>query len=360
MDWLTPYVLQLETSRQDLEIQLNESLRRKADELRSRLETLSASHGESEDSSPAELEARQSEVLTLEKSVSRHTEKMTELEGQIDETQQAVQKLQAELEKLQGQQAEDAKGISRQSKGTERYHSKKSMLESRKEETEGHIRDLGVLPEEAFEKYTDFNSDQLVSKLHNVNDALKKFTGVNKKAVEQFSNFATQKEELEERREELDKSSESIEELLDTLDMRKEEAIERTFKQVSKSFSEVFERLVPSGRGRLIMLKALDGDSVGQDTVEEEEETDGTAMDEDEDEDAPRRRGKKRRVEKGKEPSKKNKKSNQGSSKISNYTGVAIRVSFNSKVDEGLHIQQLSGGQKSLVALALGMSILYW
>jgi chromosome segregation ATPase len=30
------------------------------------------------------------------------------------------------------------------------------------------------------------------------------------------------------------------------------------------------------------------------------------------------------------------------------------KVSFNSKVDEGLRIQQLSGGQKSLVALALG------
>ena len=59
-------------------------------------------------------------------------------------------------------------------------------------------------------------------------------------------------------------------------------------------------------------------------------------------------------------------------STIDNYTGVAIKVrdssvrrggwclqglqvSFNSKVDEGLRIQQLSGGQKSLVALATGM-----
>lgn len=40
---------------------------------------------------------------------------------------------------------------------------------------------------------------------------------------------------------------------------------------------------------------------------------------------------------------------------VENYIGVAIKVSFNSKVDEGLRIQQLSGGQKSLVALALGM-----
>lgn len=43
-------------------------------------------------------------------------------------------------------------------------------------------------------------------------------------------------------------------------------------------------------------------------------------------------------------------------STIDNYTGISIKVSFNSKVDEGLRIQQLSGGQKSLVALATGKS----
>ena len=39
------------------------------------------------------------------------------------------------------------------------------------------------------------------------------------------------------------------------------------------------------------------------------------------------------------------------------YTGISIKVSFNSKVDEGLRIQQLSGGQKSLVALATVFAI---
>lgn len=41
---------------------------------------------------------------------------------------------------------------------------------------------------------------------------------------------------------------------------------------------------------------------------------------------------------------------------VENYTGVAIRVSFNSKASEGLKIQQLSGGQKALVALAMSES----
>lgn len=44
------------------------------------------------------------------------------------------------------------------------------------------------------------------------------------------------------------------------------------------------------------------------------------------------------------------------STSIESYTGVAIRVSFNSKHNEGLKIQQLSGGQKALVALAMSTS----
>ncbi|KAI8891371.1 structural maintenance of chromosomes protein 3-like protein [Backusella circina FSU 941] len=42
---------------------------------------------------------------------------------------------------------------------------------------------------------------------------------------------------------------------------------------------------------------------------------------------------------------------------VDRYSGVAIKVSFNSKSDEGMIMQQLSGGQKSLVALALIFAI---
>ena len=60
------------------------------------------------------------------------------------------------------------------------------------------------------------------------------------------------------RREDLEKSGESIEELVEVLDQRKDEAIERTFKQVAKNFEEVFETLVPAGRGKLIIQRRVD------------------------------------------------------------------------------------------------------
>lgn len=46
-----------------------------------------------------------------------------------------------------------------------------------------------------------------------------------------------------------------IRELIATLDMRKNEAIERTFKGVAKNFREVFAELVPGGKGELVMQR---------------------------------------------------------------------------------------------------------
>lgn len=133
------------------------------------------------------------------------------------------------------------------------------------------------------------------------------------------------------RQDELDESSTSILELIDVLDARKDEAIERTFKQVAKNFEEVFEKLVPAGRGRLLMQQRINKVSqqcsfISNDTDLRLQSGDGMDIDGEEDEE-------------------------EGG--VENYTGVAIRVSFNSKSNEGYKIQQLSGGQKALVALAM-------
>jgi structural maintenance of chromosome 3 (chondroitin sulfate proteoglycan 6) len=97
-----------------------------------------------------------------------------------------------------------------------------------------------------------------MKKLHTVNEAVKKFAHVNKKAFEQYNNFTKQRDVLLQRREDLDKSAQSIEELVEVLDQRKDEAIERTFKQVASNFEEVFEKLVPAGRGKLIIQRRID------------------------------------------------------------------------------------------------------
>lgn len=59
-------------------------------------------------------------------------------------------------------------------------------------------------------------------------------------------------------------SDEKIHMLMDVLEQRKQEAIQLTFKQVSKNFSEVFKKLVPAGTAQLVMRKNNeDVDQVG-------------------------------------------------------------------------------------------------
>ncbi|KAF9066420.1 structural maintenance of chromosome protein 3 [Rhodocollybia butyracea] len=306
--------ISLESKKNSIEIELNESLRRRREELRSRIDLLAESEGEVSGSAD-DLEARIKELQTLEVSIASLTKKTQGMEKEADDISTTVQDLMKSLDELQAQQLDDGRNISRQQKITERYLAKRQMLVSRKDECNRSIRDLGVLPEEAFEKYTSEKPDRLVRKLHSVNEGLKKFAHVNKKAFEQYNNFTKQRDQLLERREDLDNSAKSIEELVEVLDQRKDEAIERTFKQVAKNFEEVFEKLVSSGRGRLIIQRRIDQD---EDLEEDPGETQGS---------------------------------------VDNYTGVSIKVSFNSKVDEGLRIQQLSGGQKSLVALATVFAI---
>lgn len=54
-----------------------------------------------------------------------------------------------------------------------------------------------------------------------------------------YVSFSDQKVELTTRKEELDKGRNSIKDLIDALDMRKDEAIERTFKTVARNFKDI-------------------------------------------------------------------------------------------------------------------------
>ena len=101
--------------------------------------------------------------------------------------------------------------------------------------------------------------------------AQKQFAHVNKKAYEQYENFTRQRKTLTDRRKELDHSRKSIENLIAVLDQRKDEAIARTFKQVSKAFRDVFQELVPIGTGRLIINRRSDGVQSDEDDDSEDE-----------------------------------------------------------------------------------------
>jgi structural maintenance of chromosome 3 (chondroitin sulfate proteoglycan 6) len=83
------------------------------------------------------------------------------LEKETEDLNSSIATLRSTLEQLQNQQSEDGRTISRQQKTTERYLAKRQMLLTRRDECNRNIRDLGVLPEEAFEKYINEKLDKV-------------------------------------------------------------------------------------------------------------------------------------------------------------------------------------------------------
>ena len=294
---------ELEDRKTTLEIELRENLRPRLDQLKSQ------AHDNQDGNSGTRLAETQKELKRINKVIARVEKRLGELNSSVEEGRSSI----AELERRRGdtkQQQEDiTKHIERHQKRAEKNLQKKALLTKQQAEVNARIRDLGVLPQEAFAKYEKTKSETIVSRLKKVNDALKKYSHVNKKAFQQYEQFTNQRETLTKRRQELDSSQNSIEELIEHLDQRKDEAIERTFKQVSREFATVFETLVPAGRGRLIIQRKTDRAR----QAEEEEDSDDERRE----------------------------------SSVENYTGVGISVSFNSKHDDQQRIQQLSGGQKS-------------
>ena len=86
---------------------------------------------------------------------------MLEMERDVEKANTQLQSQRQDLDRLQNQQTEDSRGISKQQKNTERYLAKRQMLLNRKDDCNRKIRDLGVLPEEAFEKYTSEKLDRV-------------------------------------------------------------------------------------------------------------------------------------------------------------------------------------------------------
>jgi structural maintenance of chromosome 3 (chondroitin sulfate proteoglycan 6) len=299
---LTSSRSELESRKTILEIELRENLRPRLDQLRSQ-------EFDSQDSGRGNAKQIQQDLKRINKSVGEVSRKLEEADSSIETATAEINDLNQRHTEILASQSDIAKTIEKTQKRMEKSIQKRRILTQQAAEVAIKIRDLGILPHGALEKYDKTKSDAIVKRLHKVNAALKQYGHVNKKAFEQYNNFTNQRDTLEKRRAELTEGQSSIEELITVLDQRKDEAIERTFKQVSREFANVFEKLVPAGRGRLVIQRKADKATQAEEESADEEE---------------------RRKE-----------------SVENYTGVGISVSFNSKHDDQQRIQQLSGGQKS-------------
>jgi len=305
--------VKLEMEKNRLEMLLNNNLLKKIERLQQELHEM-----RSEDRKQ-KLEMSEAELKSVSDRLTDINRQAAELDQKLDNLKETQREMARELEDAKKREKAEQERLDEEAKELEKMSNKQSLLIKKRDECMRKIRELGSLPSEAFEKYMHLGHNQLFKKLEECNSELKKYSHVNKKALDQFVSFSDQKEKLISRKEELDRADQSIKDLIYHLDHRKYEAIELTFKQVSKYFTEIFKKLVPVGHAVLVMKKS---------DVAEDDDEGGS--------------------QEGASTSK---------SLVEQFTGVGIKVSFSGNKAETREMQQLSGGQKSLVALTLIFAI---
>ncbi|AAZ11462.1 structural maintenance of chromosome 3, putative [Trypanosoma brucei brucei TREU927] len=245
------------------------------------------------------------EKENLDDDISFNSQQANEVYRLLDETRKEKLRREEEVEKLRSGYLEALNSIQERRDFDGRTLMQQAHCIRRRDGAAEKIRQLGVIPKEA-ETYSGLSREKLIQTLKECNKAAEKYAHINRKAVDQYNTLMETKNGLVAQKEDLQNELKSIRDLMDHLDCKKDEAVERTYKQIQLHFEQVFKELVTTddcyGKLQLIMSNT--------------------------------------RKEAGEDP----------------YVAVQIKVSFGlgAAVTD---LKQLSGGQKSLVALALIFAI---
>lgn len=257
------------------------------------------------------LRERQNAVERLERTEKESLDALQDLLRQLQEKDKALSEKKAEIESLQAQDRSNQSSLNELTSKLDEIALNVNNLVKRKGEADEKLRNLTVVSA-AMAEYKGMTPQQLMKNLGNTNKSLSKFEHVNKKAIDQFTTFTDQLEELLRKRKGIVDSREAILEFISTVDGEKDATLKQTLERVDKHFQDIFSALVHGGKGKLRMMRktneALDADdtqgNMGEDTQ-----------------------------------------------------GVRIEVSFTGQDNSFLTMSQLSGGQKTVVAIALIFAI---
>lgn len=247
----------------------------------------------------------QADLLTLQSTrqvLEKTTSRLSELTTIADNHRDASSRLEEAMDKAQSLLL-TASSKHSTTADMERFLSRRAHLFAEKESLQRRLCDLGVVSEEAVVKLSRLSTSDLMTMLSELMTRCRQqFAHVNKRAREHSLQYHKQSEELSKRKQDLDHSAAAITDFIHSLDLKKDEAIMRTFTQVSEAFVEVFREMTGgTGSGSLEIVR--DGDDLS-----------GVA--------------------------------------------VVVRGGTDDSTDSAdVNVKQLSGGQKSLIALSLILAI---
>ena len=166
---------------------------------------------------------------------------------------------------------------------------------------------LGGVAPELIQKYKPRSRRELGKLLEKFLTKTRECRGVNQKADDQLNIFTKEEGKLSGRRDELVATKDEVENTLAVLDNKKTEQILYTYRQLYRNFAMVFKELVPAGQGELLLTGNFDSESDGE--------------------------------------------------QLEAATGLSTSVTFAGDAEPRRNMEQLSGGQKTLVALAFILAI---
>eukprot|EP00092_Neocalanus_flemingeri_P039072 GFUD01042533.1.p1 GENE.GFUD01042533.1~~GFUD01042533.1.p1 ORF type:complete len:863 (+),score=306.67 GFUD01042533.1:271-2589(+) len=217
-----------------------------------------------------------------------------------------IKTVQGEVEVKETNLAELREELGEESRRKEKLFERKLHLQNSIKKLSTKLNSLGGVQPEVLEEYQDGSRNMLGKKLQKIQKKLKKFDNVNKKALDQFLTFTEENARLVERQNLLMEDKTRILNMINVLDTKKNEQILYTYKQLYKNFKQVFSSLVLGGQGQLILTGGTEGETEAD--------------------------------------------------KMENAVGLTTTVSF-SGGQAMKSLDQLSGGQKSVVALAFILAI---
>lgn len=137
---------ELESRKRKLELDLRTNLQLKLDQLTSQAFETATSGSRNLKEAKRDLEKAKKAVASVQNKIQSN-------DKQIDSAESRVGDLEKQKADREAQQQEIAVQIKRQEKRIDKNRQKKALLTAKAAELAKNIRDLGVLPEEAFEKY---------------------------------------------------------------------------------------------------------------------------------------------------------------------------------------------------------------
>ncbi|KAF2072546.1 hypothetical protein CYY_006143 [Polysphondylium violaceum] len=298
-------IMELQSRKTQMSNQLQKNYNKRLLEIQEELKAIDPTNTESA------LESKQQEADSLEAELDSVNETLNQLVDQVQEKKDQLKPLDDTITPLRLEIDRVSEKLIKDAKKMESILAQISSFSKVREAN--NLKVIAKADRFDMDKLRGLSKKEAVAELSAITKSLSSLRHINQKANDQYNTFAAQKDSLQQRKLDLEASLQSIGDLIATLDAKKDEAIARTFGGVAKNFSDVFKELIPDGFAKLVMKRRSD-DEEGVDPA-----LDGWEAQAPED---------------------------------LSYTGVGIQVSFG-KGHKPVTMRQLSGGQKTLVALTL-------